>query len=246
VGSSVGDIASFFVNTLSYEDLVLPLLWERYHNDSETFLLSFERLRLHLMKYVEVHVDYYLNEYHRHLENQVAEVYLNTQKEYLALQEKAFKKLKDRVLLAYNMILDETYDEALVTLTSMKLWLSDAVEESMPLASESASLKETSLELQDLAASPLSQLTTDQRLAGHPSDISYGDAGKQPLLGQQPLSKRERDIISLLKDGKTNASIASVLGLKEKTVKNYVSTILNKLQLDSRTQLAIYAIRNTI
>ncbi|ABW11408.1 two component transcriptional regulator, LuxR family [Parafrankia sp. EAN1pec] len=57
------------------------------------------------------------------------------------------------------------------------------------------------------------------------------------------LSTREREILVLIAEGLTNRQIAGRLHLSEKTVKNYVSSILDKLGLSSRTQAAVYAAR---
>jgi len=54
------------------------------------------------------------------------------------------------------------------------------------------------------------------------------------------LSDRELDILVLVADGLNNKEIASKLYLSEGTVRNYVSTMLDKLSLRDRTQLAIY------
>lgn len=54
------------------------------------------------------------------------------------------------------------------------------------------------------------------------------------------LSHREMDILRLLADGQNNKEIASSLYLSEGTVRNYISTMLDKLCLRDRTQLAIY------
>ena len=54
------------------------------------------------------------------------------------------------------------------------------------------------------------------------------------------LSDREMDILVLLADGLNNKEIANRLYLSEGTVRNYISTMLDKLQLRDRTQLAIY------
>jgi DNA-binding NarL/FixJ family response regulator len=58
------------------------------------------------------------------------------------------------------------------------------------------------------------------------------------------LTKRERDILCLLGEGKSNKEIAEGLALSIGTVKNHISSLLDKLQLRDRTQLAIYAIHN--
>ncbi|HVK26009.1 MAG TPA: response regulator transcription factor [Actinokineospora sp.] len=57
------------------------------------------------------------------------------------------------------------------------------------------------------------------------------------------LSPQERKILDLIAEGMTNRQIASQLYLAEKTVKNYVSTLLHKLGFDRRTEAAVYATR---
>ena len=54
------------------------------------------------------------------------------------------------------------------------------------------------------------------------------------------LSEKEVDIIRLVADGLSNQEIAEALCFGEGTVRNYLSTILNKLNLRDRTQLAIW------
>jgi two-component system response regulator DevR len=60
------------------------------------------------------------------------------------------------------------------------------------------------------------------------------------------LSTREMQILSLIADGKTNPEIGAVLHLSEKTVRNYVSVILGKLNVVSRAQAAAYAARHRV
>jgi DNA-binding NarL/FixJ family response regulator len=55
------------------------------------------------------------------------------------------------------------------------------------------------------------------------------------------LTEREREVLSLLAQGASNAHIARSLGLSLKTVQNYVSRILDKLQVADRTQAALRA-----
>lgn len=65
-------------------------------------------------------------------------------------------------------------------------------------------------------------------------------SGPAPI--EEPLTEREKDVLARVADGKGNREIAHDLGLAEGTVKNHVSTILAKLHLRSRTELAIRAL----
>ena len=55
------------------------------------------------------------------------------------------------------------------------------------------------------------------------------------------LSERERETLSLLAQGKTPAQIASLMFLSPKTVSNYISNIINKLQVADRTEAILRA-----
>ncbi len=58
-----------------------------------------------------------------------------------------------------------------------------------------------------------------------------------------PLSERELEVLRLLARGMSNQEIADRLVVSEATVRSHVSSILRKLQLASRTQAALYALR---
>jgi DNA-binding NarL/FixJ family response regulator len=60
------------------------------------------------------------------------------------------------------------------------------------------------------------------------------------------LSERELDVLKLIAIGKDNAEIAKELFISPKTVKNHISNILMKLQIDNRIQAAVYAVRSGI
>jgi DNA-binding NarL/FixJ family response regulator len=60
------------------------------------------------------------------------------------------------------------------------------------------------------------------------------------------LTEREREVIRLVALGRNNREIAQELYISEKTVKTHISNILGKLNLEHRTQLAIYAIKNNM
>jgi DNA-binding NarL/FixJ family response regulator len=60
------------------------------------------------------------------------------------------------------------------------------------------------------------------------------------------LSERELTVLAEVSRGKTNAEIGEVLHLSEKTVRNHVSAILEKLSLSNRVELALYAVEHQI
>jgi DNA-binding NarL/FixJ family response regulator len=57
------------------------------------------------------------------------------------------------------------------------------------------------------------------------------------------LSDRETEVLRLIANGKDNAQIAEDLHISPKTVKNHISNILMKLQIENRIQAAVYAVR---
>ncbi|KIY23904.1 MULTISPECIES: response regulator [Mesobacillus] len=58
------------------------------------------------------------------------------------------------------------------------------------------------------------------------------------------LTRRECEVLQLLADGKSNRGIGEALFISEKTVKNHVSNILQKMNVNDRTQAVIVAIKN--
>ena len=60
------------------------------------------------------------------------------------------------------------------------------------------------------------------------------------------LSEREIEVLKLIANGKDNALLAAELHISPKTVKNHISNILMKLQIDNRIQAAVYAVRSGI
>jgi len=60
------------------------------------------------------------------------------------------------------------------------------------------------------------------------------------------LSDREIEVLKLIANGQDNAMIAGELHISPKTVKNHISNILMKLQIENRIQAAVYAVRSGI
>lgn len=60
------------------------------------------------------------------------------------------------------------------------------------------------------------------------------------------LSERELEVLAQVARGKTNAEIGRALNLSEKTVRNYLSNVLDKLHLNNRIELATYAVEHRL
>jgi DNA-binding NarL/FixJ family response regulator len=67
-----------------------------------------------------------------------------------------------------------------------------------------------------------------------------------PISLLEELTEREMDVLRLIAQGRSNKEIAGQLHLTEGTVKGYVSTILDKLQVEDRTQAALYAVKHGV
>lgn len=66
---------------------------------------------------------------------------------------------------------------------------------------------------------------------------------RAPRPAVSSLTAREREVLILIADGATNRQIARQLGISERTARTHVSSILGKLSLASRTQAALWAVR---
>jgi two-component system, NarL family, response regulator LiaR len=82
----------------------------------------------------------------------------------------------------------------------------------------------------------------DPRVAG--AILSRRAINTEPSMDE--LSGRETEIVRLIAQGLSNRDIGTRLLLSEKTVKNHVSRIFDKLHITARTQAAVYAIRTGI
>ncbi len=71
-----------------------------------------------------------------------------------------------------------------------------------------------------------------------------GASPHEAELIQSELSQREIEVLKLIANGKDNGMIALELHISPKTVKNHISNILMKLQIDNRIQAAVYAVRS--
>lgn len=74
--------------------------------------------------------------------------------------------------------------------------------------------------------------------------------GKNPgvpdQIRQDPLTRREREVVQLLAEGKTTKEVAVALGISVKTAETHRSNVMRKLNFHSVSQLVLYAVRNCI
>ena len=82
--------------------------------------------------------------------------------------------------------------------------------------------------------------TTRTTLTNHGSAASRAKSDDEAW---NALTKRQRDVVEYLARGLTNSEIADELGLSESTIRVHVSTILDRLGLSNRTQVAVWADR---
>jgi DNA-binding NarL/FixJ family response regulator len=69
---------------------------------------------------------------------------------------------------------------------------------------------------------------------------------QEPRAASAELTARELEVVALIGEGKANKEIALQLGIGERTARTHVSNILHKLGLTSRTQLALWAVREQL
>ena len=87
----------------------------------------------------------------------------------------------------------------------------------------------------------LLQTVREQRAGSGSQPGQGGDPHDSRL--SDPLTARESEILGLIRDGRTNREIASLLGVSDKTVKNHINNIYSKLQVSEREQAARYPAR---
>lgn len=75
--------------------------------------------------------------------------------------------------------------------------------------------------------------------------VKAGNEAPKTPAGLEILSAQERRVLALVAQGKTNKEIGLEMGLSDKTVKNYLSNLLDKLNLSRRSQAAAFYVQNT-
>jgi DNA-binding CsgD family transcriptional regulator len=92
-------------------------------------------------------------------------------------------------------------------------------------------------------ALPLAEAVAEARALA--SELAHpAPAPPRPTAAVASLTPREREVLRLLTEGRPDREIAAALGLSYRTVTSYVTSLLNKLGLDSRAAAAAYAVRH--
>jgi DNA-binding NarL/FixJ family response regulator len=73
-------------------------------------------------------------------------------------------------------------------------------------------------------------------------DLSQMCQGKSPIL-QEPLTTREREVLKMVSEGKSNNETAALLGISVRTVENHRANIMKKLKLRKAADLVRYAVK---
>lgn len=96
--------------------------------------------------------------------------------------------------------------------------------------------------IESLRAVAKGNIVLERDVAGSLSAMLPGS--KKVDLAEYALTEREMEVLALVGQGLSNREIAEQLYLSEGTVRNYVTSLLEKLELRDRTQLAIFYLKN--
>lgn len=76
----------------------------------------------------------------------------------------------------------------------------------------------------------------------HELEVHYGNLQTAATLNELCLTNRELEILRYIVEGMSNKEIAATLFISEKTVKNHITSLLRKLEVEDRTQAAVFAV----
>ncbi len=138
--------------------------------------------------------------------------------------------------------LREAYSEARIVVLASDLTV-DALRDAMNAGADGFLMNDVSPEalLQSLELVMLGEKVYPTNLASMLLDLT---SAPTPLNSIRGLSSREREILQLLVTGASNKLIAIRLGIAEATVKVHLKTLLRKIDVNNRTQAAIWAMNN--
>ncbi len=101
-------------------------------------------------------------------------------------------------------------------------------------------------EPEELVAQVASSLQQASRLMRHKTNISLDDKNFIQVPSNVELTPTETKVVELVAKGKSNREVAEILSVSQRTIESHVSNMLNKTSLHNRTELARWAIENSI
>jgi two-component system nitrate/nitrite response regulator NarL len=139
-------------------------------------------------------------------------------------------------------LLRETYSEARMVVLASDLTV-DALRDAMNAGADGFLMNDVSPEalLQSLELVMLGEKVFPTNLAAMLLDLSNAPS---PLNSVRGVTPREHEILQALVTGSSNKMIANRLGITEATVKIHLKTLLRKIDVNNRTQAAIWAVNN--
>ncbi|HAN95048.1 MAG TPA: hypothetical protein DCQ17_05695, partial [Firmicutes bacterium] len=76
----------------------------------------------------------------------------------------------------------------------------------------------------------------------HALEVKFGKLQSAAAISDLALTTRELEILRFIVEGMSNKEIAAALYISEKTVKNHITSLLRKLNVEDRTQAAVFAV----
>ena len=101
-------------------------------------------------------------------------------------------------------------------------------------------------EPEELLAQVESSLVQATRLMGRKSSISLDESNRIQVPSNVELTPTETKVVQLVAQGLSNRDVADKLSVSQRTIESHVSNMLNKTNLHNRTELARWAIENSI
>ncbi len=101
-------------------------------------------------------------------------------------------------------------------------------------------------EPEELVAQVESSLAQARRLISRKSNISLDDSNRIQVPSNVELTPTETKVVQLVAQGLSNRDVAEKLSVSQRTIESHVSNMLNKTNLHNRTELARWAIENSI
>lgn len=140
------------------------------------------------------------------------------------------RELRDRGSAVRTLVLTSAADETLVTLA---------------LQAGAAGFLYKDVDPDALVRAVRSVHDGHTLLAPEAAGLLTAPGRRSAVTGIAALTNRERQVLTLLADGRSNREIARLLSVSEKTVKTHVSAVLAKLGVADRTQAAVLAVRHS-